>query len=88
MDVWWANRENRIRIKYRYGENSIENHRWVKRCTILMSSIKMIETSLTMSRISTVSEGISHSTLLDRWDKEINDMIGRNAEWSTVPFGS
>lgn len=86
--VWWSTRENRVRLKYRYGEEDNPIPLWLKRCSILKSAIKLIETSLTMSRVSTVGEGIKHADLLHRWDEEVEKHILNNSEWVSVPYGS
>ena len=81
--VWYSRREKRLEISYRYGDSEVP--RWLKRATIQSTAITLMETSLSMSKI-TVQEGVDLNKIIDRWRKDVDLAIANNAEIQAISY--
>lgn len=77
------NRENRIRITYRYGASGVPG--WLKRAAIKLTAVDLIETSLSMSKIQT-QEGVNVQQLVQQWRADVDDAIFKMQDVKVVEF--
>ena len=81
--VWYIRREKRLQIKYRYGDEDVP--RWLRRATIQSTAITLMETSLSMSKITT-QEGVDMNRLIEKWREDIDLAIANNSELQVVAY--
>lgn len=79
--------KKRFRITYRYGGDQ-ENElipRDIRRATILLVAIDVLQTDFAMSQIPIGGEGnINKAALIDKWQAMVNEIIDDHKEWIVI----
>jgi len=86
-------RSNRLRVTYRYGGEQGDQSatpvvpRDIEDCCIKLTAIRLIESSFAMSNIQFGQDrGMRTAEVIDRWRRDIDDIIQRHAEWIHIEF--
>ncbi len=86
-------RENRLRVTYRYGGEQGDTSDTptvpadIRDCARKLTAIKILESSFAMSNIEFGADrGMRTAEVVDRWRKDVDDIIYRHAEIVHIEF--
>jgi len=86
-------RDNRMRITYRYGGEQGDQSltptvpRDIEECCLKLTAVRLLESSFAMNNIQFGQDrGMRTAEVVDRWRKDIDDIIQRHAEIIHIEF--